>query len=1253
MDLEASITKRLQKLKQWQLEQQERLLKQQQMQREILSNEKDRIYKALGLPIHDFNNIIENTEDVCDEIEIDAQETMSHDSPLLQYDARDSDSMLEMSEREMPTNIDTSCEKCEEETEGEEEEKEIEIPNDIATIVENNRNSVKHYNSSILLPKEELSNDLLIEGIKPLSSNNIALHVSIDDIPLPSPKEDFHTLLEEKLKREAEVASNVHAGVMAKPKKPFLKKGQGLSRYKISTNSHLPTTKKHSTLLSLNKERADRTHKSKKSVCKNIVSESPSNVSAAIGRQRLNLKAVSLPRKILNKSESVACNKQVTNNATSDQPKHLSERMSMSDCDSKAERELEEVRIFELLEEKAENSSFCSTSSTVLAFLQQSTPFKIKKTLNYAGSESGVTTSMKQLSDKRRNGTIQQVVQRSAHIENLKSPRRVEQFDVYKRSRTSVAAINSCWETVSDTQKEAQGHLTLNNQDALYNTPIVAELTSDSEEGDVSTANDRSLTRNNDASHHVRFSEYNEYRTIDLIDTSDATNKSSFEDELEQQDSDNNSFLSSESSDVEEKPEDYEEQMSSLTIIDDEKAVDASRRLSLQQDVKDLFYRAMKSEPFSVPEEGNTSSCKNELPDDDTMTEETGQMFNQSILSFSSSSSSSSSSLSGSRQELSVHEKEEYTLKNEKTEKICLNAREDRINTFESELLKSRLLELEKEIDIFRKESATLLLQRRKLQEEQTILRKEYMEKEKNFEENRRRIQNQLEEEKKKLAREKVAMESRIRDAQEKAKQNKMERQTAQDLQEQLENLGDELNIKESRWNAAESRYKSELRVLRVEISKLKQEIANLQNVKKVKNVKNIKKSTNGQVIAKAINQINKRVIAASSSKETSAKISRDLSDTSSGAFIHDENDNNDDDNDKKRNKKSVESKAIDINDDFEQIENRISANKIESKPIDVRVETQPKRIPTGNIAAEKKNLYKNLLKDATSDLVDDQEYHIEQDINNPYQSIVTQMRNVNVPRSNEISGKSSDKSYFASEGLERTTVDDAKNTKCYTERLHEINEDKDRDQVAEKNSNMTLHSPSLHQTGISPKDVAKQIQHSDRCFEYLYPNGNMKKVFPDQGITKMIYYNGDVRETDKDGKVKYFYSASRTWCTMTPDGLQILEFSSGQVEKRTADGTVEVLFPDGAVKIVQADGMEKWSLPDGTAVQIFTNGDKILTLPNGQREIQTKNLKRREYPDGTVKLVYADGSQETRYSSGRKRLKDKDGNLLMDYYDN
>lgn len=66
----------------------------------------------------------------------------------------------------------------------------------------------------------------------------------------------------------------------------------------------------------------------------------------------------------------------------------------------------------------------------------------------------------------------------------------------------------------------------------------------------------------------------------------------------------------------------------------------------------------------------------------------------------------------------------------------------------------------------------------------------------------------------------------------------------------------------------------------------------------------------------------------------------------------------------------------------------------------------------------------------------------------------------------------------------------------------------------------------------------------------------------------------------------------------------------SGQIERRSKDGTIEVTFPDGSVRIVQADGSEKWVLRDGTIAETSSNGEKILSLPNGQREIHTKDHK-------------------------------------------
>lgn len=65
LKLEASIVERLQKLRQWQLEQQKQLLIQQQLQREMLTQKQDSIFKALELSIQelDLNEDILGTSD--------------------------------------------------------------------------------------------------------------------------------------------------------------------------------------------------------------------------------------------------------------------------------------------------------------------------------------------------------------------------------------------------------------------------------------------------------------------------------------------------------------------------------------------------------------------------------------------------------------------------------------------------------------------------------------------------------------------------------------------------------------------------------------------------------------------------------------------------------------------------------------------------------------------------------------------------------------------------------------------------------------------------------------------------------------------------------------------------------------------------------------------------------------------------------------------------------------------------------------
>ncbi|XP_063647943.1 centromere protein J isoform X6 [Pan troglodytes] len=159
------------------------------------------------------------------------------------------------------------------------------------------------------------------------------------------------------------------------------------------------------------------------------------------------------------------------------------------------------------------------------------------------------------------------------------------------------------------------------------------------------------------------------------------------------------------------------------------------------------------------------------------------------------------------------------------------------------------------------------------------------------------------------------------------------------------------------------------------------------------------------------------------------------------------------------------------------------------------------------------------------------------------------------------------------------------------------------------------------------------EVEKKDKlAVEKVYKNGCRVILFPN-GTRKEIYY----------------YAAAQTTHTTYPEGLEVLHFSSGQIEKHYPDGRKEITFPDQTVKNLFPDGQEESIFPDGTTVRVQRDGNKLIEFNNGQRELHTAQFKRREYPDGTVKTVYANGHQETKYRSGRIRVKDKEGNVLMD----
>ncbi|XP_029386349.1 centromere protein J isoform X2 [Echeneis naucrates] len=177
---------------------------------------------------------------------------------------------------------------------------------------------------------------------------------------------------------------------------------------------------------------------------------------------------------------------------------------------------------------------------------------------------------------------------------------------------------------------------------------------------------------------------------------------------------------------------------------------------------------------------------------------------------------------------------------------------------------------------------------------------------------------------------------------------------------------------------------------------------------------------------------------------------------------------------------------------------------------------------------------------------------------------------------------------------------------------------------------------------------VEKVLRGGDRIV--IFPNGTRKEVSADGQTLKVTFFNGDTKQVTADQTVIYYYSEAQTTHITYPDGLEVLHFPNNQTEKLFPDGRKEITFPDQTVKNLFPDGREESVLTDGTVIQVNPDGTKEILFNTGQKEIHTADYKRREYPDGTVKTVYSDGRQETRYPTGRLRIKDKDGNVVLDH---
>lgn len=89
----------------------------------------------------------------------------------------------------------------------------------------------------------------------------------------------------------------------------------------------------------------------------------------------------------------------------------------------------------------------------------------------------------------------------------------------------------------------------------------------------------------------------------------------------------------------------------------------------------------------------------------------------------------------------------------------------------------------------------------------------------------------------------------------------------------------------------------------------------------------------------------------------------------------------------------------------------------------------------------------------------------------------------------------------------------------------------------SEDNDNEITKPNELNSCGIIRETVL-----DDGRKEILYSNGNLKKMSADGVNVKIIFYNGDVKET-KENFERYYFAKSKTYHTTYNTGLEIIEF--------------------------------------------------------------------------------------------------------------
>ncbi|GAA6219153.1 centromere protein J-like [Lates japonicus] len=482
----------------------------------------------------------------------------------------------------------------------------------------------------------------------------------------------------------------------------------------------------------------------------------------------------------------------------------------------------------------------------------------------------------------------------------------------------------------------------------------------------------------------------------------------------------------------------------------------------------------------------------------------------------------------------------------------------------QSRQLRERLVELEMEIERFKKENAALTKLRQQNEKNQENLRKERMEFEQTKAEELAKFEEYKREENKKLQKERKLFEKHVSAA--RAIPDKKEREEIQVLRQQLSSLQEEVRRKESRWASTHSRLRQQIDSLNQENSSLREEVRMLEKLR--------------------LSAWKKNPVSAEKDKETK------------------------------------DTPRI-----FENNVSSVTKGVKFASPLDSR----------GNSSSPPQSSSTAAVSRRSSMDSGQGSTGMKSSLRRPARPCISS--SLSSSSSSSLPGRrTEERSTPASKSQEQPSSQEQSNS-CSPKR----------DSLPKEPECSEAEEAESAQEVITHPDgkIEKVLAGGDRVI--VFPNGTRKEVSADGLTVKVTFFNGDTKQIMADQRVIYYYSDAQTTHITYPDGMEVLHFPNNQTEKHFPDGRKEITFPDQTVKNLFPNGREESVLTDGTIIQVNPDGTKEIHFNTGQKEIHTADYKKREYPDGTVKTVYTDGRQETHYPTGRLRVKDKDGNVILD----